>query len=49
MIDNPILFLLFLAFCISIVWSAITLVRTLQRIAQSLEQIVRQNEERLKH
>ena len=44
-----ILLLLFLGFWIIILWAVITATKTLQRIAASMEQIVRQKEERGAH
>jgi hypothetical protein len=41
---RPVLSLLVLAFCITILWAAITATMTLQRIATSIELLVRQKE-----
>jgi hypothetical protein len=46
---QAILLLLFLGFWIAILWTVITATKTLQRIATSLEQLVRQKEEREAH
>lgn len=46
---HAILLLLFLGFWIAILWAVITATKTLQRIAASMEQIVRQKEERGAH
>jgi hypothetical protein len=46
---HGILLLLFLGFWIAILWAVITATKTLQRIAASMEQIVRQKEERGAH
>jgi hypothetical protein len=46
---NLILFLLFLAFWTSMAWAAITHVKTLQRIAVTLERIAQQTEDRFIH
>ena len=46
---QAILLLLFLGFRIAILWTVITATKTLQRIATSLEQLVRQKEEREAH
>jgi hypothetical protein len=46
---RPVLSLLVLAFCITILWAVITATKTLQRIATSIELLVRQKEERGAH
>jgi hypothetical protein len=46
---SVILLLLALGFWITILWAVITATKTLQRIAASLEQLVRQKEERGAH
>jgi hypothetical protein len=43
---HPVLSLLVLAFCITILWAVITAAKTLQRIATAIELLVRQKEER---
>jgi hypothetical protein len=46
---HVILLFLIVGFWITILWAVITLTKTLQRIAISLEQLVRQKEERGTH
>ena len=46
MLTNVIVLILFVGFWVTILWAVITFTKTLQRIAMSLEQLVRQKEER---
>ena len=49
MLTNVIVLVLFVGFWITILWAIITATKTLQRMATSLEQLVRQKEERGTH
>ncbi len=46
MLTNAIVLVLFVGFWVTILWAVTTFTKTLQRIAMSLEQLVRQKEER---
>ena len=48
-LTNVIVLVLFVGFWVTILWAVITFTKTLQRIAMSLEQLVRQKEERGTH
>jgi hypothetical protein len=49
MLTNVIVLVLFVGFWVTIFWAVITLTKTMQGIAMSVEQLVRQKEERGTH
>ncbi len=48
-LTNVIVLVLIIGFWITIIWTVITATKTLERMATSLEQLVRQKEERGTH